>query len=72
MKKVITENERLQLLGLLTLARQHRIIISHSEEAMAVIMNEEFQNLDWLSDAIYDDSTTIDEVLKNMDVRVKG
>jgi hypothetical protein len=72
MKKIITENERLQLLGLLTLARQHRVIINLSEKAMEEILKEDFNNLDWLSDAIWDDNTTIDEVLEHMDIKVKN
>lgn len=69
MKKSITQNERLQLLGLLTLARQHAQMIHATEDAMDKIMDNEDPFGSHLNDAVYD-TASIDEVLKNMKVKV--
>ena len=70
MKKVITQSEKMQLLGLLTLAREHRKIVVLAERASADILEHEDEYLDHYSDAIWDDSISLDNVLKNMKIKV--
>lgn len=71
MKKTITPQEKLQLLGLLTLARQHQKMVREAEGAMIKVLDHDDNYLDHLSDAMYDDSS-IDDALKYMGVKVKG
>jgi hypothetical protein len=69
MKTTITEQERLQLLGLLTLGIKHQRIVNQVDDAIAEIVQEETGNL--LSDAVYDGNDDIDHVLKNMGITVE-
>lgn len=69
MRKYITESEKLQLLGLLTLGIQHKQIVDQVEVAMARITDTEPGSL--LGDALYEGSTDIDTILKNMGVEVR-
>lgn len=72
MKKTITENERLQLIGLMTLAKQHYEIVRNCERAMANLVGSEYEYEDNLSDQIYGSETyDVDEALKNIDIKVK-
>lgn len=72
MKNRITNNEKLQLLGLLTLAIQHQQLVILSEKAMCQILEVENPNgyAGCLSDAIYDGNLDIDSILKNMEIKV--
>ena len=74
MKTVITNTEKLQLLGLLTLAQQHQKVVGLAEEAMcALLEHDEMSNYaDQLSDAIYEQDTNIDKILENMGVKVES
>lgn len=67
MKKTITQSERLQLLGLLTLARSHRVTVDKCEDEMNKIV--EVENYSHLTDAIYDEND-FDQVLKKMEIEV--
>lgn len=69
MRKFITESEKLQLLGLLTLGIQHQQIVNQVEDAMAKITDTEAGSL--LGDALYEGSTDIDTVLQNMGIEVR-
>ena len=70
MKKVITQSEKMQLLGLLTLARERAKIINLAEKSIASILESEYDYLDWFSDAIWDDSISFEDVLKRMKINV--
>lgn len=71
MKKIITQSEKIQLLGLLTLARQHWKIVNQCNSAMCgIIGSDDFNDAGLLSDAVYDD-TDIDSILRNMEIEVK-
>lgn len=70
MKKQITEDEKLQILGLLTLARQHYAMVAAAEKAMAQVLDHDEAYVDWLSDAISENNESIDEVLKKMEITV--
>lgn len=68
MKTSITEKEKLQLLGLLTLGIKHHQIVDHVEQAMADLTETEVGGL--LGDALYESNLDIDTVLANMDIKV--
>jgi len=68
MSKTITNNQRLELLGLLTLARKHREIVDQCDEAMAEIAGVEVGGL--LSDAIYE-PVDLDTTLARMGIEVE-
>lgn len=68
MSKSITTQEKLQLLGLLTLGIQHQKIVNQVEEAMAKISGEEIGG--HLSDAVYEGDTDIDKILVNIGIEV--
>lgn len=67
MKKAITQNEKYQLIGLLTLAQKHYQMISLLTTAMSKIIDEDDSIL---HDAIYDGDADIDNMLKVMDIEV--
>lgn len=69
MKTTITEGEKLQLLGLLTLGRSHNKIVNQVNDEMARIVGDE-DKYSALTDAVYDEAD-IDEVLKNMEITVE-
>lgn len=71
MRTTITENERLQLLGLLTLGQQHYKTIDSVREAIENII-EDPDGGSLLSDAIWDYETDIDKILKNMNIEVEN
>jgi len=68
MSKLITNNQRLELLGLLTLARKHREIVDQCDEAMAEIAGVEVG--EHLTDAIYD-NIDLATALARMDIEVQ-
>lgn len=70
MRKNITKNERLQLLGLLTLAQQHYRIEKQASEAIDEILEDE-EHYSLLTDAVYEDNTNIDKILQNMGIEIK-
>lgn len=71
MKKTITENERLQIIGLATLAHKHFRQGIKYEQAVADILEAEDRYCDQLSDVLFDDEIDVDDVLKKMGVEVK-
>lgn len=69
MRKTITPNERLQLLGLLTVAQQHYAVEKQMAEAIDSILEDE-EHYSLMTDAIYEAPTDIDVILKNMEIEV--
>jgi len=70
MKKTITQNEKLQLVGLLTLGIQHQEIVGRVEDAMAKLTGTEVGG--HLGDALYQGGRfDIDELLENEGVGVE-
>jgi hypothetical protein len=74
MKEVINKNQRLQLIGILTLAQSNAKSIKSCEKAIIGIVGKvdslpNYAGL--LSDAIFEDDFDIDEILKNMGIKVK-
>lgn len=70
MKKIITPNERLQLLGLLTLAQQHAKIADQAREAIEKIIDD-IGGYSLLTDAIYEERAHIDKMLSDMGIEVE-
>lgn len=66
MKTTITSTEKLQLLGILTLAQKHQRIIDECTQLMREILEDE-DNDSLLIDAIWD-GTEFEAVLKDMGV----
>jgi len=71
MKTVITKQERLQIIGLMTLAKQYSQKIVDLERGVHEII-EEPKNYSLLSDEIYQGGDlNVDKCLENMDIEVK-
>ena len=70
MRKAITKNEYLQLIGLMTIARQYYKKQADCEQAMADIFESDETYGHW-TDAIWD-GATVDNLLKRMKVEVAG
>lgn len=71
MSKTITENEKLQLIGLLTLGIQHQKIVTQIEKAMAKLTDTEVGG--HLSETLYEgDNFDIDELLEREGVEVEN
>lgn len=71
MKKTITERERLELLGLLTLGRSAAKRVNEVEEAMCVILEaEDGIDIGHFTDAVWDEAT-IDSIIKNSELAVE-
>lgn len=68
MRKSITEAEKLQLLGLVTLARQHYKIVDQVRDAISSIIQEEDS---LLHDALWDYDTNFDKSLASMGIKVE-
>lgn len=68
MKKSITALERLQLLGLLTLARQHNKIVDQTRDAITLIIEEDDS---LVHDAIWGYDVDLDKCLDNMGIKIK-
>jgi hypothetical protein len=69
MKTTITQSEKMQLLGLVTLARSHNKIIDLANNEMSRIIEAE-DNYSLLTDIVYDEDVDFDETLKNMEIEV--
>ena len=69
MKTTITQNEYLQIVGLMTLARNHQKIVDDCNDAMSEIVGDD-EKYSLLTDAMYD-STDVDTALKNMNITVE-
>ena len=71
-KKKITKEERLQLVGLTTLAIQARKRMDEYEGAIKGIIGEDELGMAGLfGDAFFDDSFNIDTLLKDSGIKVK-
>lgn len=74
MKKTITQQEHLQLVGLMTLARGHYKKVSDASEAMDDILESTDKERGWslINDAIYDSQEpNVETVLTNMGVAIR-
>lgn len=70
MSKSITENQKLQLVGLLTLGIQHQKIVTQVEESIAELTDTEVGG--HLSDALYgSDKFDVDKLLELEGVEIK-
>lgn len=67
MSKVITQSQKMQLLGLLTLARSHQAIVTQVEKEIRVVSGDDS---DLLLDAIYNPDEDFEEVLKAAEIEV--
>lgn len=68
MKKVINTSEKMQLLGLLTLARHHQAIVTEVEKQIRLVSKDDS---DLLLDAIYNPEEDFEAVLKAAEIEVK-
>ena len=68
-KKTITKTERLQLIGLMTLAHQAYVKMEEADDAMQKVIGSDDRTL--LSDEYFEDNFNVDKCLKNMDIKVK-
>jgi hypothetical protein len=73
MKTEITKEEYLQLVGLLTLARQHKKMVDEIEEAMKQVIGEE-ADYGHCGDAIWenDGTYTANDLLKKLKIKVNA
>jgi len=71
MRTTITEQEKLQLLGLLTLGQQHNKIVDQVREAIEKVI-EDPNGYSQLVDAIWEYETDIDKLLRNMGIEVEN
>lgn len=71
MKTKITTQEKLQLLGLFTLANQHAKKVQEAERAMADLLEHDDPYVDHLSDEAYNDAPDFNGALKRMGIEVK-
>jgi len=73
MKKEITKNEELQLIGLITLAKKHYKIVSDCEKEMEKIVGGDDEYGGLLSDNVYsrDDNDDVSSALKDMGIKVR-
>ena len=71
LKKTITKTERIQLIGLLTIAHQAYVRMDEADKAMQEIVGSEtYGGAGVLSDAYFDEHWDIDALLKNMKIKV--
>lgn len=68
--KTITKSEELQLLGLVTLGRQHRAIVDQCEEAMGKLLGATEKYQFPAGDVLYDETRDIAWLLKSANVEV--
>jgi hypothetical protein len=66
--KTITTNQKLQLIGLRTLAEQHNKMLQDIEKAATQILGEECE--DWVFDYIYE-STDLDHLFEYLKIEIK-
>lgn len=71
MKKTITKYQKLEIIGLITVASKYYRIVRQCEAALCDILKMPDEYAEQLSDAIYEDDYNIDSILKNMGVTVK-
>jgi len=67
MRKNITENERLQLIGLVTLARQHYKVVDQARDAISALIEEDDS---LLHDATWEYDMNLDKAIHDMGVEV--
>lgn len=71
MSKTITESEKLQLIGLITLGRHHQQKVTDVEQAISKLTDTEIGG--HFSDSLYDTGNyDIDELLKREGVEVEN
>lgn len=74
-KKQITKEERLQLIGLVTLQNKANKMIDECDKAMVDIIGKGDGITDdragHLSELCFNDSLDVDKALKNMEIKVK-
>lgn len=75
-KTTITKNERLQLIGLVTIGRQHTAKAEEARRAAHELLGfnpDEYEGESgYLDDAVFDgNNRSIDTVLRNMKIEVK-
>lgn len=73
-KKVLTKAERLQLIGLLTLAHQAFGVMQQVDKGMIEIIGREKDGGDYadcLSDEYFESNPNVDDCLERMKIRVK-
>ena len=66
-KKTITKQEKLQLLGLVTLGRQHYKMVDSVRDAISEIIEDEDTNI---HDMTWEYDKDLDHVLKDMGIQV--
>ena len=72
MKKIITKAERLQLIGLMTLAHQAYKKMDEADDAMQEIVGDDGTGgAGLLSDEYFEDKPNVDATLKVMGIKVK-
>lgn len=71
-KTQITKAERLQLIGVMTIAHHLYLKMKECDIAMAEIVGEqeEYQLAGLLSDEYFEDTPNVDKCLKNMGIKV--
>lgn len=72
-KKLISKNEYLQLVGLVSVASKHYRAIHDCEEVIKEILDYESKwdsGVGHFSDEIFSDNPSVDNALKNMGVKV--
>lgn len=73
MKNRITAHERLQLIGLMTIAQKHMKMVDEASSVMDAIIESDESEKGWtlLNDAIYEGKEPdVDQILKNMGIKV--
>lgn len=70
LKKTITRDEELQLLGLVTLGRQHRAVVDQCEEAMEKLLGATERYQVPAGDVLYDDARNIAWLLESAGIEV--
>jgi hypothetical protein len=71
--RTITKSQRLQIIGLLTLAEKHMNALEDLQAALLEITLEIDGETGHTSDAIYDSSRRdADELLKRLEIKVRG
>lgn len=73
-KKEITENEYLQIVGLVSLGREAYSRMSEVDKALCSVLNYESEysgnSCGLLSDIYFDDQPDVKQALKNMEVKI--
>ena len=73
MKKQITQNEYLQLVGLFVLSRKHNIMIQDIGKSISEIIGAEIDENGWLndfvSDELWDENGDADSLLSKLKIK---